>query len=59
MPFPVGIPLLLVPERVMLEVDASLLLDPLSSQEAGPAPSAGLKRIVAGLIEFWLRPWEF
>jgi hypothetical protein len=55
-----GIPLLLLPDGLLLDVDASMLL---SSEEPvdpppGPAGTAG-KRILAKLAEVWLSQWEW
>jgi hypothetical protein len=54
-----GIPLLLLPERVVFQVDASLLMamDPLPDDH--PAPGEGVvRRMVATMARLCVRPWE-
>lgn len=51
-----GIPLLLLPERVVFEVDASLLLSLSPSDDDRMGRRKG---IIARLVWLWLRPWEF
>ena len=59
-PFGVEIPLLLVPEGIVFEVSASLLVGPLSVQADDPPPSgAVLKRICTRLGRSWMRSWEY
>jgi hypothetical protein len=63
-PPPEGIPLLLLPERVLFEVDASMLFGSLSSpdEESGSVRGPGegpARKIGSLLVRLWLRQWEF
>jgi hypothetical protein len=55
-----GIQLLMLPERVLFDVDASMLLGGLSPPDAiADLPTGSVKRIGSRLIRLWLRSWEF
>jgi hypothetical protein len=56
---PQGIPLLLLPEGVLFDVDASMLLT-MPPPDANPDRAEGpMRRIGSTLIRLWFRPWEF
>jgi len=58
-PPPEGIPLLLLPERVLFEVDASMLLRSVFSPDEEPGSAKGVRKIGSLLVRLWLRQWEF
>lgn len=54
-----GIPLLLLPERVVFQVDATLLRAMEGPSDDGPDPGGAVaKRIATALKRMWFRQWE-
>jgi hypothetical protein len=53
-----GIPLLLMPEHVVVLVDASLLTGPLAATESEDRGVRGLQRLGRGLARSWVDCWD-
>jgi hypothetical protein len=54
-----GIPVLLLPERVMLLVDASLLIGPLAVNDEEDGAGGSLQRLGRGLARSWVDRWDY